>query len=68
MKLRDLVHADDLPKAYGGNLEWVYEDEPSLDNATTELIHAMPKGPVVFVGGKTAVPEVPSSPRNGHAG
>ncbi|KAG6826635.1 hypothetical protein H0H92_015052 [Tricholoma furcatifolium] len=50
--LRDLVHIQDLPKPYGGELEWKFEDEPNLDDAAqTALGGTMPKGPVIFVEG-----------------
>ncbi|KAG6909238.1 hypothetical protein DXG01_001420 [Tephrocybe rancida] len=55
--LRDLVHAHDLPKPYGGELQWKFEDEPSLDDdAKAALGGTMPKGPVVFTGGSVAKP------------
>ncbi|KAG6844398.1 hypothetical protein H0H87_007157 [Tephrocybe sp. NHM501043] len=55
--LRDLVHAHDLPKPYGGELEWKFENEPNLDNdANTALGGNMPKGPVVFTDGATSKP------------
>ncbi|KAI0714077.1 CRAL/TRIO domain-containing protein [Cerioporus squamosus] len=58
--LRTLVDPKDLPKTYGGELDWKFEDEPSLDDAAKELIGEMPKGPVVFEDGKVVRPAVPS--------
>ncbi|PPR04499.1 hypothetical protein CVT24_013105 [Panaeolus cyanescens] len=51
--LRELVDAENLPKVYGGELEWVFTDEPSLDGDTKQLIGEMPKGAVIFANGKT---------------
>jgi hypothetical protein len=55
--LRELIHDKDLPKAYGGELAWVFEDEPSLDEDTVSAIHEMPKGPVIYKDGAVAKPE-----------
>ncbi|KAF7966410.1 hypothetical protein HWV62_38454 [Athelia sp. TMB] len=55
--LRHLVDPQDLPKAYGGKLEWVYEDEPSLDAAAKEVIGEMPRGPAFFVDGAIVSPQ-----------
>ncbi|KIK63120.1 hypothetical protein GYMLUDRAFT_222994 [Collybiopsis luxurians FD-317 M1] len=46
--LYNIIEKKDLPKVYGGELEWVYEDGPLLDSDTVEEIGEMPKGPVVF--------------------
>ena len=54
--LRTLIDPKDLPKPYGGDLEWKYEDEPFLDEQTREVIGEMPKGPAVFVDGKVMKP------------
>lgn len=54
--LRTLIDPADLPKAYGGELEWTFEDEPALDDAAKGVIGEMPKGPVVFEDGRTRVP------------
>ncbi|KAG6860752.1 hypothetical protein C0995_007870 [Termitomyces sp. Mi166 len=55
--LRNLVHAHDLPKPYGGELEWKYEDEPNLDDdAKAVLGGSMPKGPVIYVDGAAVSP------------
>ncbi|PSS37087.1 hypothetical protein PHLCEN_2v1126 [Hermanssonia centrifuga] len=56
--LRTLIDSRDLPKPYGGELDWKYEDEPFLDDAATEAIGSMPKGPAVFIDGK--VEQAPS--------
>ncbi|KAJ8080857.1 hypothetical protein PM082_017692 [Marasmius tenuissimus] len=50
--LRELINPADLPKTYGGELEWKYEDDPNLDSETKKVIECMPKGPYTFVNGK----------------
>ena len=52
MNLRKLIDAKDLPKSYGGKLEWKFEDEPSLDDAAKAILGEMPKGPFLFLEGK----------------
>ncbi|KAF8736038.1 hypothetical protein AX14_000981 [Amanita brunnescens Koide BX004] len=59
-KLREVIHAKDLPKIYGGELDWSYEDAPSLDEAARQVIREMPKGPIIFVDGAPAKPLIPS--------
>ena len=41
---------------YGGELPWVFEDEPSLDEDAKAVIMNMPKGPVVFTAGELSKP------------
>lgn len=55
--LRDLIDARDLPKAYGGELEWVYGDEPSLDEQAAGAIGAVPRGPAFFVDKAVVIPQ-----------
>lgn len=56
--LRNLIYAADLPRPYGGELEWNFEDEPNLDNdAKAALSGVMPKGPVVYRDGTAMKPE-----------
>ncbi|OBZ71395.1 SEC14-like protein 2, partial [Grifola frondosa] len=57
--LRTLIDPKDLPKPYGGDLNWTFEDEPALDDAARELLGEMPKGPVVFEDGRVRHPIVP---------
>jgi hypothetical protein len=57
-ELLKIIDSEDLPKPYGGSLDWKYEDEPKLDEATKELIKEMPKGPVIFENGKVNWPSV----------
>ena len=52
--LRELVNAQDLPKVYGGEMEWTFVDEPSLDEDAKKALgeDRMLRGPVLFRGGK----------------
>ena len=54
--LRSLIDPKDLPKPYGGELDWTYEHEPVLDEPAREAIGCTPKGPAVFVDGKIVQP------------
>ncbi|KAF8073450.1 CRAL/TRIO domain-containing protein [Lyophyllum atratum] len=55
-KLRDLVDARNLPKQYGGELEWKFDDEPSLDDDAKAVLKEMPEGPMIFVDGTISKP------------
>lgn len=55
-KLRELIHAHDLPEAYGGELPWKFNDEPLLDDEARAAVSEMPKGPVVFADGVVSKP------------
>lgn len=51
--LRTLIDVQNLPKAYGGELEWTFEDEPSLDEDARKAVGGeMPRGPAIFVDGR----------------
>jgi hypothetical protein len=52
MNLRKLIDSKDLPKSYGGELEWKFEDDPILDEPTTVILGEMPKGAFLFLDGK----------------
>ena len=67
--LRTFIEPQDLPKVYGGELEWKFEDEPALDDTIRQVIGEMPKGPVVFEDGKVVRPSLPADPpqENGDA-
>ncbi|KAJ7164732.1 CRAL/TRIO domain-containing protein [Mycena crocata] len=54
--LLTLIDPQDLPRQYGGTLDWQFFSEPNLDDATKEVIGEMPKGPALFVDGKVAKP------------
>ena len=48
-----LIDVQNLPKAYGGELEWAFEDEPSLDEDARKAVGGeMPRGPAIFVDGQ----------------
>ena len=49
--LLKLIDAENLPRVYGGTLEWEFFDEPILDDAAKEVIGEMPRGPALFVNG-----------------
>ncbi|RHZ43423.1 SEC14 family lipid-binding protein [Aspergillus thermomutatus] len=55
------IDASDLPREYGGNLDWKWQDQPNLDPAARALVDELyhktdrgevfHKGPVIFQGG-----------------
>ena len=52
-ELMDVIPAANLPKIYGGEMEWTYEDEPMLDEEIKAKIGANAvQGPVVWEDGK----------------
>jgi hypothetical protein len=55
--LLSLVDDEHLPKAYGGKLDWKYEDEPSLDLDAQNTLGAstVPQGPALFVDGQVVM-------------
>ncbi|KAF5360601.1 hypothetical protein D9756_004638 [Leucocoprinus leucothites] len=65
-KLLEIINSEDLPKPYGGTLDWKFEDEPKLDVAAQELIGEMPKGPVIFKDGKVEKPPVDAEQTTQH--
>lgn len=65
IKLREIIHAKDLPKVYGGELDWSYEDVPSLDEDGRQALGEIPKGPIIFVDGAPAKPSIPSDTHKG---
>ncbi|KAJ6620717.1 CRAL/TRIO domain-containing protein [Mycena sp. CBHHK59/15] len=54
--LTTFIDPQDLPRQYGGELDWDYLDEPSLDAAAKEVISEMPEGPAMFVDGAVSRP------------
>jgi len=54
--LRALIDSKNLPKPYGGELDWQFADEPCLDDEAVQAISEMPKGPAIFVDGKVCRP------------
>lgn len=55
--MRSIIDPENLPKPYGGELDWKFEDEPNLDQAAQELIGDMPKGPAIFKNGLVMKPD-----------
>lgn len=55
-ELRKFIDNENIPKAYGGELDFKFEDEPNLDQAAKDVIGEMPKGPVIFRGGAVVKP------------
>jgi len=52
-----LIDAENLPKIYGGQLDFQFEDEPNLDEDAKKVIDSVPKGPCLFLDGKVVIPE-----------
>lgn len=49
--LQELVERKNLPKEYGGEMDWSFYDEPDLDeDAKAAVGGALPKGPWIFDG------------------
>ncbi|KAF6755970.1 CRAL-TRIO domain-containing protein [Ephemerocybe angulata] len=59
--LSTLIKPKDLPKIYGGELDWTFVDEPNLDEEAKAVLGEMPKGPAVF-NLKTGKVEKPTTP------
>lgn len=55
--LCSIIHVKDLPKKYGGELEWKFEDEPYLDEDARKVLGEMPKGPFIFEDGAVMRPK-----------
>ncbi|EPQ54685.1 CRAL/TRIO domain-containing protein [Gloeophyllum trabeum ATCC 11539] len=56
--LLKLIDVENLPKIYGGQLDFKFEDEPNLDEDARKIIgDSVPKGPCLFVDGKVVIPE-----------
>jgi len=52
--LCEFIDPKDLPKNYGGQLDWKFEDEPLLDEDAKQALGELPKGPFTFVDGSVA--------------
>ncbi|KAL1743664.1 CRAL-TRIO domain-containing protein [Schizophyllum fasciatum] len=74
--LRQLIDADNLPKAYGGNLDFTFRDEPVVDDVASAALWKdaaqsttngstprarVPRGPIVYRDGKLWRPRVDES-------
>ena len=55
-ELRKFIDNENIPKAYGGELDFDFEDEPNLDQAAKDAIGEMPRGPVIFKDGTVVKP------------
>jgi len=55
--LHYLVDPKNLPKVYGGDLDWIYEDEPKLCKEFVDLIarEEMPKEPAEWANGQLRI-------------
>jgi hypothetical protein len=52
-ELMEVIPKENLPKCYGGEMDWTYEDEPMLDDEIKAKIGAERiQGPVVWEDGK----------------
>jgi len=54
--LLKFIDPENLPRQYGGTLDWEFFSESSLDDAAKEVIGEMPRGPAVFVNGAVVRP------------
>jgi hypothetical protein len=55
--LRRLVGPKNLPKVYGGEMEWKFEDEPALDEDAMKVLGGVfPHGPCYWRDGKVVIP------------
>lgn len=48
--LRKLITPENLPRAYGGEFEWTFQDEPALDQPAKDILGEMPQGPIIWQG------------------
>jgi hypothetical protein len=59
--LLSYINASDLPKEYGGELDWQWQDQPNLDSSTKNLVddlyhktdwgEVFSKGPIIYEDG-----------------
>ncbi len=54
--LLTFITAQNLPKVYGGELDWKYGDDPILCEDARKVLGEMPRGPVLFVDGAVQRP------------
>lgn len=52
-EMSKIIAPADLPRVYGGELDWTYEDEPALDEDLRQAIRrdTLPKGPIEWKDG-----------------
>lgn len=58
--LRALIDEENLPKTYGGKLDWTFDSDPELDADAIQFIGEMPKGPALWMDGQVKRPTQPS--------
>lgn len=47
--LKQIIKPEDIPKIYGGELDWKYEDDPKLDNELQAVVgQELPPGPLIW--------------------
>jgi len=67
--IASLIEPSELPKRYGGELDWEFEDGPLLDDEMRKILPEMPRGPFVFDGDDKTVKRpseyVPHATANG---
>ncbi|KAJ7595635.1 CRAL/TRIO domain-containing protein [Mycena floridula] len=49
--LSKVIDPKDLPKQYGGELEWTFTDPPKLDDQLKAVLGEFPDGPMIYVDG-----------------
>ena len=54
--LRKFIDNENIPKVYGGELDFEFGDEPNLDQAAKDVIGELPKGPAIFKDGVVIKP------------
>lgn len=54
-----LIDAENLPKIYGGELEWSFRDPPNMDQDVKAIFPGglLPKGMVIFKDGQVLRPD-----------
>jgi hypothetical protein len=55
--LLKLIDAENLPKTYGGNMEWKFENDPDLDQVAKDVIGEWPRRPSIFKHGEVRLPD-----------
>ncbi|EJC98013.1 CRAL/TRIO domain-containing protein [Fomitiporia mediterranea MF3/22] len=56
-ELTSIISPSNIPRAYGGELDWDFFDEPSLDDEARQVIGHLPKGPWIFEDGNVKRPK-----------
>ena len=56
-EIASLIAPENIPREYGGELEWDFFDEPTLDDEARKVIGALPKGPWIFEDGLVKRPK-----------